>query len=80
MSYFEYTFETRIARHPVGTSRYTVVYLDETLHDALLLDPYAGLRIEADIGGGPRGGSQSGVARQGPAPVGPAAQCALITA
>ncbi len=53
MSYFEYVFETRIARHAVGTYHYTVVYLDPSLHAALPLDQHARLRIEADVSGVP---------------------------
>ncbi len=53
MSYFEHVFETRIARHAVGTYHYTVVYLDPSLHAALPLDRHARLRIEADVSGVP---------------------------
>jgi hypothetical protein len=53
LTYFEHTFETRIARHSVGTYRYTVVYLDSALHAVLPLDRHARLRVEADIGGLP---------------------------
>jgi Bacteriocin-protection, YdeI or OmpD-Associated/Domain of unknown function (DUF1905) len=53
MSYFSHHFETRIARHAVGTYQYTVVYLDPALHADLPLDRHARLRIEADVGGIP---------------------------
>lgn len=53
MSYFEHIFETRIARHAVGTYHYTVVYLDPSLHAALPLDRHARLRVEADVSGVP---------------------------
>ncbi|MDZ7630272.1 MAG: YdeI/OmpD-associated family protein [Gemmatimonadaceae bacterium] len=53
ISYFEHSFETRIARHAVGTYHYTVVYLDPSLHGALPLEQHARLRIEADVSGGP---------------------------
>ncbi|QJR37648.1 YdeI/OmpD-associated family protein [Gemmatimonas groenlandica] len=53
MSYFTHRFETRIARHAVGTYHYTVVYLDASLHSALPLEQHARLRIEADVSGVP---------------------------
>lgn len=53
MSYFSHYFETRIARHAVGTYYYTVVYLDTAMHDDLPLAQHARLRIEADISGVP---------------------------
>lgn len=53
MPYFEHVFETRIARHAVGTYHYTVVYLDPSLHAVLPLDRHARLRIEADVSGLP---------------------------
>jgi len=53
MGWFTHRFETSIARHPVGTSHYTVVYLDPALHDSLPLSEHPRLRIEADVGGVP---------------------------
>jgi Bacteriocin-protection, YdeI or OmpD-Associated/Domain of unknown function (DUF1905) len=53
MSYFSHQFETRIARHAVGTYHYTVVYLDPALVHELPLGQYARLRIEADVSGIP---------------------------
>ncbi|HYW30918.1 MAG TPA: YdeI/OmpD-associated family protein [Gemmatimonas sp.] len=53
MSYFEHSFETRIARHAVGTYHYTVVYLDASLYDLLPLAQHPRLRIEADVSGVP---------------------------
>lgn len=53
MTYFTYHFETRIARHAVGSYRYTVVYLDPSLHDQLPFHEHARLRIEADVSGVP---------------------------
>ncbi len=53
VSYFEHNYETRIARHAVGTYHYTVVYLDPSLHAALPLDRHSRLRIEADVSGVP---------------------------
>lgn len=53
MTYFSHQFETRIARHAVGTYHYTVVYLDPSLHGELPLDRHARLRIEADVSGVP---------------------------
>jgi hypothetical protein len=53
MTYFSHRFETRIARHAVGSYAYTVVYLDPSLHDQLPLDQHARLRIEADVSGVP---------------------------
>jgi len=53
MAYFSHHFETRIARHMVGTYHYTVVYLDEALHEQLPLNEHARLRIEADVSGVP---------------------------
>jgi Bacteriocin-protection, YdeI or OmpD-Associated/Domain of unknown function (DUF1905) len=53
MSYFTHTFEAVIARHPVGTLFYTVVYLDPSLHASLPLREHPRLRIEADISGIP---------------------------
>ena len=53
MAYFTHHFETRIARHAVGTYHYTVVYLDPALHADLPLDLHARLRIEADVSGIP---------------------------
>jgi hypothetical protein len=53
VSYFTYHFETRIARHAVGSYRYTVVYLDPSLHDQLPFHEHARLRIEADVSGVP---------------------------
>lgn len=53
MSWFTHRFETAITRHAVGSMRYTVVLLDETLHDTLPLREHPRLRIEADVGGVP---------------------------
>ncbi len=53
MSYFTHHFETRVARHAVGTYHYTVVYLDPSLHSELPLHEHARLRIEADVSGVP---------------------------
>jgi hypothetical protein len=53
MGYFSHHFETRIARHAVGTYQYTVVYLDPALQADLPLDRHARLRIEADVSGIP---------------------------
>lgn len=53
MGWFTHHFETSVARHPVGTSHYTVVYLDPALHGSLPLREHARLRIEADVGGVP---------------------------
>ncbi len=53
MTYFTHQFETRIARHAVGTYHYTVVYLDASLHGELPLEQHARLRIEADVSGVP---------------------------
>lgn len=53
MTYFTHHFDTRIARHAVGTYHYTVVYLDAALHGELPLDRHARLRIEADVSGIP---------------------------
>lgn len=53
MGWFTHHFETPITRHPVGTSAYTVVYLDPALHDSLPLQQHPRLRIEADVGGVP---------------------------
>jgi Bacteriocin-protection, YdeI or OmpD-Associated/Domain of unknown function (DUF1905) len=51
--YFTHHFETRIARHAVGTYHYTVVYLDETFVAELPFREYPRLRIEADVSGVP---------------------------
>lgn len=53
MAYFTHRFETTVARHPVGSYHYTVVYLDADLHDSLPLREHPRLRIEADISGVP---------------------------
>ncbi|MBL0890870.1 MAG: YdeI/OmpD-associated family protein [Gemmatimonadaceae bacterium] len=53
MSWFTHRFETAIVRHAVGSMRYTVVLLDEALHDTLPLQEHPRLRIEADVGGVP---------------------------
>ncbi len=53
MTYFTHHFETRVARHAVGTYFYTVVYLDPALRCELPLDQHARLRIEADVSGVP---------------------------
>jgi Bacteriocin-protection, YdeI or OmpD-Associated/Domain of unknown function (DUF1905) len=53
MPYFDHHFETRIAKHPVGASHYTVVYLDPVIAPALPFAEHARLRIEADIAGIP---------------------------
>lgn len=53
MTYFTHHFETRIARHAVGTYHYTVVYLDTSLHGELPLDVHPRLRIESDVAGIP---------------------------
>lgn len=57
MTWFTHRFETRIARHAVGSMRYTVVLLDEALHDALPLGAHPRLRVEADVGGVPLKGA-----------------------
>jgi Bacteriocin-protection, YdeI or OmpD-Associated/Domain of unknown function (DUF1905) len=51
--YFTHHFETRIARHAVGTYHYTVVYLDEALAADLPFRENPRLRIEADVSGVP---------------------------
>jgi len=51
--YFSHHFETRIARHAVGTYHYTVVYLDPALQGDLPLAEHGRLRIEADVSGVP---------------------------
>lgn len=53
MPWFTHRFATAITRHYVGTMRYTVVLLDQALHDALPLREHPRLRIEADVGGVP---------------------------
>lgn len=53
MTWFTHRFETAIARHAVGSMRYTVVLLDVALHDTLPLREHPRLRIEADVGGVP---------------------------
>jgi Bacteriocin-protection, YdeI or OmpD-Associated/Domain of unknown function (DUF1905) len=53
MSYFDHHFETRIAKHPVGTQHYTVVYLDSSIAPQLPFAENPRLRIEADIAGIP---------------------------
>ena len=45
--------KTRIERHAVGTYRYTVVYLDASMHGELPLDAQVRLRVEANISGVP---------------------------
>lgn len=51
MAYFTHRFETKIARHCVGTMAYTVVLLDPTLQDTLPLREFPRLRVEADVAG-----------------------------
>jgi hypothetical protein len=53
VTYFTHQFDTRIARHAVGTYSYTVVYLDPSLIGELPLDQHARLRVEADVSGVP---------------------------
>jgi Bacteriocin-protection, YdeI or OmpD-Associated/Domain of unknown function (DUF1905) len=53
MPYFDHHFETLIAKHPVGASHYTVVYLDPSIASVLPFAEHARLRIEADIAGVP---------------------------
>jgi hypothetical protein len=57
MAYFTHHFETVISRHAVGTSFYTVVYLDASVHVSLPLDEHPRLRVEADISGIPMKGA-----------------------
>jgi hypothetical protein len=57
MSFFTHFFETVVARHPVGTSSYTVVYLDASLQASLPLREHPRLRVEADISGIPLKGA-----------------------
>jgi hypothetical protein len=57
MAYFTHVFETVIARHPVGRSHYTVVYLDASLQRLLPLREHPRLRVEADISGIPMKGA-----------------------
>lgn len=51
--YFTHHFETRIARHPVGSYYYTVVYLDASLQSDLPFAEHPRLRVEADVSGVP---------------------------
>lgn len=53
MPYFEHHFDSVISLHPVGSTHYTVVYLDPALHALLPLREHPRLRIEADVGGLP---------------------------
>ncbi len=57
MAFFTHVFETVVARRPVGTSFYAVVYLDASLQASLPLREHPRLRIEADIGGIPLKGA-----------------------
>jgi Bacteriocin-protection, YdeI or OmpD-Associated/Domain of unknown function (DUF1905) len=57
MSYFTHRFETVVARHPVGRTSYTVVYLEATIEASLPLRAHPRLRIEADINGIPLKGA-----------------------
>jgi hypothetical protein len=57
MAFFTHHFEATVARHPVGTSFYTVVYLDASLHASLPLREHPRLRVEADISGIPMKGA-----------------------
>jgi hypothetical protein len=53
VAYFTHRFEGPIARHAVGTLRYTVVYLPASLAATLPFAEHPRLRIEADVGGVP---------------------------
>lgn len=53
MPYFTHHFETIVARHPVGTYHYTVVYLPEEIAERLPFAESPRLRIEADVSGIP---------------------------
>jgi Bacteriocin-protection, YdeI or OmpD-Associated/Domain of unknown function (DUF1905) len=57
MPYFDHHFEARIAKHPVGASHYTVVYLDPAIAPSLPFAEHARLRIEADVAGIPLKGA-----------------------
>jgi hypothetical protein len=53
MPHFTHRFDAVIARHPIGTMHYTVVYLDPSLPPELPFEGQPRLRIEADVGGVP---------------------------
>jgi hypothetical protein len=53
MAYFTHHFDTVIARHPVGTYHYTVVYLAPELVAEMPFHLSPRLRIEADVSGVP---------------------------
>lgn len=47
--YFPFEFESEIVHHNVGTYRYTVVFLDQRLHDHLPLKEHPRLRISGEL-------------------------------
>lgn len=48
--YYPFEFETEIVHHNVGTYRYTVVFLDDRLHEHLPLKEHPRLRASGEIG------------------------------
>jgi len=57
MDWYPYSFETQIVHHDLGTYRYTVVFLDDTIAAGLPFDSQPRMRISGELADQPMEGA-----------------------